>query len=32
MLDNAPKELLSRDNFIKETTAMEIRAFIGLLI
>ena len=32
ILDNAPEELLSRDSFMKETTAIEICAFIGSLI
>ena len=32
ILDNAPEELLSRDSFMKETTAIEICAFIGFLI
>ena len=32
IMDNAPEELLSRDNFMKETTAIEIRVFISLLI
>ena len=32
ILDKAPTELLSRDNFMKGTFATEIRTFIGLLI
>ena len=32
ILDNAPEELLSRDNFMKKTNAIETRTFIGLLI
>ena len=32
ILDNAPEELLSRESLMKETFAIEIRAFIDLLI
>ena len=32
ILESTPEKLLSRDNFMKETTAIEIRSFIGLLI
>ena len=32
ILGNTPEELLSRDNFMKETTAIKICGFIGLLI
>ena len=32
IMDNAPEELLAQDNFMKETTAIEICVFISLLI